>query len=57
MSSIWRSSSIVAEISSTPVVPDSASVSAMLSAPRSDAQTSPTRDPDASAEISWTSSR
>ena len=42
---VWRSSSIVAETSSTPVVPDRASVSAMFSAPRSEAQTSPTREP------------
>ena len=38
-----------AQTSSTPVVPDSASVSAMFSVPRSDAQTSPTREPAGSA--------
>ena len=39
------SASIGALSSSTPGVPDSASVSAMFSVPRSEAQTSPTRDP------------
>ena len=34
-----------ADTISTPVVPDSASVSRMLSAPRSEAQTRPTREP------------
>jgi len=49
-------SSIVAAISSTPRVPAIERVSAMFSAPRSDAQTTPTRVPSGSAEISWTSS-
>ena len=38
------------------VVPDSASVSRMLSEPRPDAQTRPTREPVGSPAISWTSS-
>ena len=45
-----------AETISTPVLPAIASVSRMLSAPRSEAQTSPTREPFGRPAISWTSS-
>ena len=48
--------SVVPDTSSMPVVPARASVSRMLSAPRSEAQTSPTFEPGRRPAISWTSS-
>ena len=40
----------------TPVVPEIASVSPMLAAPRAEAQTRPTVEPAGRAAISWTRS-